>query len=249
MIPKIIHYVWVGGEPVDKLSKSCIESWKYFFPDYKIIKWDENNSPNNKYLKTALNNKKWSNASNFLRLYALKEFGGLYFDTDFEVIKRFDFLNDIKIFFGFQSDKIDVNNAIMGSIKGEPFIIKCMNELENTFDGMESAALSSPILTTNLLIGLGLKENKRQVISNIHLFPRDFFSPFDWNDKFTFSCLTENTYGIHHWSKSWLEEGAIDKMLYYKHKLKDLKNGHFSLKQLINLNKQFILRKVKSVTS
>ena len=92
MIPKIIHYVWVGGKPLTPLAEKCIASWKKYCPDYEIKRWDEKTFDvnQNKYCKQAYECKKWAFASDFVRLYVLYNEGGIYLDSDIEVLKNFD---------------------------------------------------------------------------------------------------------------------------------------------------------------
>ena len=106
MIPKIIHYCWFGGN--DKLESvmKCIESWKKYLPDYEIMEWNESNfniKKANQYVREAYDNKKWAFVTDYVRLIALYENGGIYFDTDVEVFKSFDSLLSEKAFFGFES--------------------------------------------------------------------------------------------------------------------------------------------------
>ena len=91
-IPKIIHYCWFGGNPLPELAEKCIESWKKYLPDYEIIRWDENNFDFNinDYVKEAYENKKWAFITDYVRLYAMYNYGGIYMDTDVEVLKSLD---------------------------------------------------------------------------------------------------------------------------------------------------------------
>ena len=91
-IPKIIHYCWFGGKPLNKLGEKCLKSWKKFFPDYEIIEWNESNFDVNccQYVKEAYEAKKWAFVSDYARFKILYEQGGIYFDTDVEVIRPFD---------------------------------------------------------------------------------------------------------------------------------------------------------------
>jgi hypothetical protein len=137
-------------------------------PDYEIIEWNETNSPlNHQYLSNALALKNYSNASNFIRLWALNKFGGIYFDADFELIKRVDFLENIEAFISFESDEIFVNNAISGAVIGHQFIVDCFNVLISKFDGSEDSNLSGPILATDVLRTYGLNENFQQISGSV----------------------------------------------------------------------------------
>ena len=111
MIPKIIHYCWFGGNPLDKLGQKCLDSWKQYFPDYEIKEWNETNFDVNccQYIKEAYAAKKWAFVSDYARFKILYEQGGVYFDTDVEVIKPFD---DILIkgnYMGCEKQGTDIN--------------------------------------------------------------------------------------------------------------------------------------------
>lgn len=205
MIPKIIHYVWVGENQKDYLTLKCIESWKKYFSDYELLEWNNNNIPLEvEYVKQAFQNKKWSNVSNYVRLHALIEHGGIYFDTDFEVIKPFDFLDDVESFLGYESSEPLVNNAVIGAEKNNAFLKECLALLVNNFNGLEEANLSAPVLTTQVLKEHGLTDVSQHKIKNVTIFPENYFYPYQWNKPFTYSCITPSTYGIHFWAMSWV---------------------------------------------
>ena len=104
---KIIHYCWFGGSEKPPIVKKCIDSWKEYFPDFEIMEWNEQNFDihNNRYVEEAYQSKKYAFVSDVARFYALEKFGGLYFDTDVEVIKDFAPLLDQEAFAGFETDE------------------------------------------------------------------------------------------------------------------------------------------------
>ena len=233
MIPKFIHYVWVGGKPMDELAINCLQSWEKYFPDYEIIKWDENNIPmEHEYVKRALANKKWSNVSNYVRLYSLHTMGGIYFDTDFEVIKHFDFLENIEVFCGFEDKRPLVNSAVLGGHKNDILLLDCMNYLLQNFDGLESSNLSGPELITSILNSYGLKNLDQNQIRNITILPIHFFYPYGWDKNFTYSSLKENTYGIHHWAKTWVIDDLVTENTKLKQEIFETVSNLNSLKYL-----------------
>ena len=111
MIPKVIHYCWFGKKPLPPLAVNCIDSWKKFCPDYEIIEWNEKNFDinSNTYVREAYENKKWAFVSDYVQLYALYNYGGIYMDTDVQVLKPLDaFLND-QAFSGFEAyDRVPI---------------------------------------------------------------------------------------------------------------------------------------------
>ena len=240
MAPKIIHYVWVGEKPMDDLAFSCLKSWEQYFPDYEIIKWDENNIPmDSEYVRSALANKKWSNVSNFVRLHSLYTIGGIYFDTDFEVINKFDFLDNVEVFCGFEDKRPVVNSAVLGAPKNDPLLFDCINYLIKNFDGLESSNFSGPELITTILSSYGLDSVNKNRIRNITIFPTHYFYPYAWDKSFTFASLKENTYGIHHWAKTWVIDDLAAENLQLKNDIikndTNLKSIKFLTSSLLRL--------------
>ena len=121
MIPKIIHYVWVGGKPLTPLAKKCIASWKKYCPDYEIRRWDENNFNINEnlYCKEAYENKKWAFVSDYIRVKVLYDYGGIYMDTDVEVIKPLDRFLVHKAFSGYENETSIPTGIIASEKKGK----------------------------------------------------------------------------------------------------------------------------------
>lgn len=156
MIPKIIHYCWFGPKEMPQKHIEYIKGWQDILPDYKFVKWNEENSPLDiPYMQHAYNNKKWTNLSNYIRLSALYEHGGIYLDTDVEVVKSFNPLLENKFFIGFEVVHADwdgcVNNAISGSVSHYPFIKELKERYVKEFDGLEEAHLSGPNFITKIL--------------------------------------------------------------------------------------------------
>lgn len=185
MIPKKIHYVWLGKGEKNERIKHCIESWKKYLPDYEIKEWNEDNFPMdyNDFFKQAYENKKWAFASDVVRLYALYTEGGIYMDTDVEVYKSLDpFLND-EGFTGFEDIHYPVC-ATMGAEKGNP-IIKLMLDYYNCRDFImyddwrdyiknqeTSTCIYSNILS---LLGIDRNRNVEQKIKHFKVYPQSYF--------------------------------------------------------------------------
>ncbi len=208
MIPKIIHYCWFGNADIPADHARYIEGWKKLMPDYELRLWNESNSPMDiPYMRTARINRHWANMSNFVRLHAVFLHGGIYLDTDVEVLKRFDDLLYRKCFFGFESKedekRLVVNNAVFGAIPKSTFIGDCKAYLLTNFTGEEPAHLSAPALITTLLKKKGLEYYGNQDLDGVFLFRADFFYPYKWTEDFSEDCLTADTYAIHRWNKSW----------------------------------------------
>jgi len=207
MIPKTIHYCWFGGSPAPSLMMQCMDSWSKYCPDYSIKLWDESNSPmEHPYISKAVEHKKWANISNFVRCFALHTEGGIYLDTDVELLKSFDEMQDERCFLGWESLNY-INNAVFGAEKGHTFVKQLLRSIEKKYDGTERANLSSPRITTDLLRGLGLDSysDKPLVIEDVTIYPTEYFYPYAWNDKIIPKKFSEQTHCIHHWSHSWGE--------------------------------------------
>jgi mannosyltransferase OCH1-like enzyme len=244
-IPKIVHFVWVGPNKPNEFIQKCIDSWVKFLPDFEIRIWNEANLPVHiPYLKNALEKKKWANISNFARLYSINEFGGIYFDSDFELIKSIpNEMLDVDSFFSFQDDGIEVNNAIMGARKGHYFVKLLLDQLIKNFDGAEEAHLSSPRLTTIELNKIGLKFNTSNisVINDIVIYPKEYFHPFPYDGQLLYSDIKPNTIGIHHWTKTWIIDEKINQYREQIIKLYSIKGIAIILHQLIKKRIKFFI--------
>lgn len=209
MIPPKIHYCWLGNNPHSDLNKRCLDSWHRVMPDYQIKQWDETNTPlDNPYSRAAYAEGAWSRLSNHVRLHALYTEGGIYLDTDVEVIKDFAPLLHHKCFVGFQQAEEEadwVNSAVSGAQPGHPFLKRCMELTEKLF--AETGGFPrSPTVFTRILKEMGLREYKLQQISEVTVYPVEYFYPYPWFGEFSPGCITENTYCIHHWEASWRKQ-------------------------------------------
>ncbi len=205
-IPKIIHYCWFGPKSLSALNERCITSWQALLPDYEVRRWDESNvSLDNDYCRAAYAQGQWSRVSNYVRVQVLHAHGGWYFDTDIEVLKRFDDLDDNEVVLGFQQERDDVdwiNNAVIGAVAGHPFLARSLLTLDATYTRHQYFP-RGPELFTQLLRGAGLSAYGRQQVHGITLLPYPYFYPYPWNGKFTPECITPETYCIHHWEGTW----------------------------------------------
>ena len=214
MIPKTIHYCWYGNKPLDSLQTRCLDSWKRHLPDFTIKKWSESNSPvNAPYARQSLNRGLWAQLANFVRLHALYHEGGIYLDTDVEVVKSFNALLHENCFVGFQQEKKSafwVNNAVIGSVPGHPFVGKC---IDLTVEGLKKRRHwnRGPVILTKVLLDMGLERYGPQKVGDVRLFPTEYFYPCPWWKDFASDCVTENTFCIHHWQMTWVrrEDGKL----------------------------------------
>ena len=207
MIPKIIHYCWFGGNPLPDFAQRCIDSWKNYCPDYKIIRWDESNYDlhKNEYVENAYKSKKWAFLTDYVRLDVVYQMGGIYLDTDVELIKPLDSLLSLQCYMGLEQLG-RVNTGLgFGAKKQHHFILENMKEYE-TISFVRKNDKFMPCtcvdITSNLLEMHGLKKNNAlQIVSDVVILPVDYLCPQDMETgKIT---ITNNTYSIHHYNASW----------------------------------------------
>lgn len=207
MIPKKLHYCWFGAAPMGKQITNCIESWKHFCPDYEIVRWDESNAPlqDNLYIQQAYRLKKWAFVSDYVRLKAIWSQGGIYLDTDVELLKSLDSFLDHEAFMGFENNE-KVATCIMGCQPKNSFIERAARQYEvNSFllaDGSWDNTTNVERVTA-LLEQFGLaKNNQLQRIGSVTIYPSDFFSPK--NLETGKIEVTENSHTIHYFQASWM---------------------------------------------
>lgn len=213
MIPKIIHYCWFGGKPLDKMSEKCIKSWKTYMPDYEIKRWDETNFDVNSipYTCEAYAQKKYAFVSDYARLWILYNEGGIYFDTDVELIRPLTEIIDKGPFMGCDNEypnrdhnPLYVNPGVGLGMNAGNTILKELIELYSKleFKKINGEYKTIVMYTSEILYKYGMKkETAIQDIEGIRIYPKEYFSPICVeDDKLT---ITKNTYSIHHYAKSW----------------------------------------------
>ena len=211
MIHKIIHYCWFGKNEKTKKMEKCIDSWKKFCPDYQIIEWNEDNfiiDEQCDYIKEAYKNKKYAFVSDVARLKIIYENGGIYLDTDVEVLKPLDDLLNNPCFIGWQDEKYVANGLGFGAEKENKFIgenLKCYENESFINDDGSLNMKACPIYTTEVLKKFGLKmENNIQNLGVVTIYPVDYFNPLD--DATNRLRITDNTYSIHWYAKTWVSK-------------------------------------------
>lgn len=215
MIPKIIHYCWFGGNPLPSLAIRCINSWKKFFPDYEIKEWNENNFDVNiiPYTQEAYQAKKYAFVSDYARFWILYKYGGLYFDTDVEVIKSMDDIIDRGPFMGCENTiegnhtkTLNVAPGLGLGVNAKHILYK---EILDLYANLHFFTVSGGYnlqtvvkYVTDILYAHGLKNvNGIQECAGIYIYPKDWFCPVDL-------CtgeirLTSNSRAIHYYAGSW----------------------------------------------
>ena len=208
MIPKIIHYCWFGRGEKPELAKKCIASWRKSCPDFEIREWNEGNCDylSIPFMAEAYAAKKYAFVSDVMRLIVLEQYGGVYFDTDVEVLRDISPLLDDEGFIGFENDQFVNSGQVMAAKAHHPVIQAMIEEYKKLhFTNTDGTAtpVGCPRLNTDVMEQFGLIRNGReQVVAGIHVYPADYFNPVDsTTGKLT---KTENTYSIHWYSMSWL---------------------------------------------
>ena len=201
----------MGGNPLPESAKKCIESWKKFCPDYEIIEWNESNYDFTKipYMKDAFEAKKWGFVPDYARLDIIYQHGGIYLDTDVEIIKSFDDLLLNKGFAGFESEECVNFGQGFGAEAGNLIIKALCDSYKNLSFINPDGSLNlvpSPELNTITLADLGLVRNgEKQIVDNcFKIYPIEYFCPKSLYDGII--RKTGNTYSIHHFEATWFTE-------------------------------------------
>ena len=207
---KKIHFCWFGNTELSENAKKCIASWKIFFPDYEIIKWDESNYNFNKivFTREAYKYKKYAFLSDYARFDILYQYGGIYFDVDVEIIKPFgDILNN-EVFFGLQSTG-NINTGLgLGSNPGNDTVYEIIKFYQKMHCTKKNGTIIAPTVVkvvSDIMKKHGYKnENIIQKVNGITIYPTDYFCPMSFETgKLN---ITENTVAIHHFEGSWVSD-------------------------------------------
>ena len=209
MIPKVIHYFWFGNKTIPEKEKHCIDSWSKTCPEYRIIQWNEKNYNYNKlpFMQNAAKAGKWSFVTDYARLDVINQYGGIYLDTDVELIKPMDDFLGYKAFFGFETNK-DINTGLgFGSEKNNR-ILQEMMEVYGKLSNLKEEDYNQyycPLLQTPIIEKAGIKLNgSKQVVDKIIVLPKDYMCPLDYDTGKL--IITNNTYSIHWFQGSWKSE-------------------------------------------
>ncbi len=216
MIPKVIHYCWFGGNALGEKEKACIQSWKKFCPDFQIIEWNESNCDLqiNEFVKQASERNAYAFLSDYFRIKVVNEQGGIYLDTDVELIKPLDDLLCNELYMGIEKNEESDIHAVasglgFGSVKNHPVLDKLLQVYDKlTFvdeNGVEKK-VACPQLETEVLKEFGFEERKNQLqrFNGITVYPSEYFAPKSYiKGDIT---ITDNTYSVHHYSMNWMDK-------------------------------------------
>lgn len=227
MITKTIHYCWFGRNPKPKLTEKCIKSWKKYCPDYEIIEWNEDNydiASAPLFVRQAYEAKKWGFVPDYIRMDIVNRYGGIYLDTDVELLGRPDRFLDDRAFFGLESDQYVALGLGFGAEKGTPILSELMEEYTvDPFilpDGSPDLT-TAPVRNTKIFLRHGfVQDGSEQILDGgVHIYPKSVFNP--WNLELSRFEKTADTASIHWYAGSWCpeeEQNYIQKKLAKKRK-------------------------------
>lgn len=200
MIPKKIHCIWLGGRDYDKTSKIAIESWYRVLHDYQIEIWNENRLDidslmnENRFLKECHKRKLWAFMSDYLRLYILYNYGGIYMDTDVEVLRSMDDLLINDFFIGYEADDY-IGTGIIGAKKGNRTIKRLLDFYDSEIWNVDY--YQNPIIFKKVF------DSEPDILDGCVIYPQDFFSPYNPKDVTKYPISTIDTYCIHWYNSNW----------------------------------------------
>lgn len=242
-IPKIIHYCWLGGKEKPQDVQQYMNGWKEKLKDYEIKEWNETTFPfkdiHCRYLTEAMENKKWAFVTDYMRLYILYQYGGIYLDTDVELLRSLDDFLDCESFIGLESS-YTLCTAVIGAKPGQAWLKELLDEYDKRI--FISGKGKMDTMPNSQYIFNYLSEKERlaytkevQKLSNgMIIYPQEYFSPMNYLTMQT--NVTEKTYGIHHYKGTWKSDrerkkdqiqGAITRIIGEKNRkrLKKLLKG------------------------
>lgn len=219
-IPKVIHYCWFGGNPLPEEAIRCIESWKKYCPDYEIKEWNESNydiQAKCDYVKQAYQAEKWAYISDYARFDILYQYGGVYFDTDVELIKPIDTIVNRGPFMGCEARKLNetevlVNTGLgIGAYPRMSVYREMLDNYEHTPFYLENKRLNLMTVVTRMTSILKqygyIGNNKLQQVADVWVYPVEYFCPQNFYTSEL--IITRNTVSIHHYSSSWMSASAL----------------------------------------
>lgn len=211
MIPKIIHYCWFGGKELPFEVKKCIESWKKMCPDYDIIRWDESNFDvgQHPFVGAAYEAKAWAFVSDYARLKVVYENGGIYLDTDVELLKNLDSLREKRCYIGIQQNEYLCNTGLgFGATKSNPVVQKMLKSYDDlAFSPSRAHELACPALNDAVIRSYGVVSNcEITELDEVTVYPPRYFDPYGGEN-----LLCEETYSIHHYAASWTSKLNVTK--------------------------------------
>lgn len=209
-IPKVIHYCWFGGRPIPQQYRRWMESWKRYCPDYEIVEWNEKNYnvKKNKYMRQAYETGKWAFVSDYARIDIIYEYGGVYLDTDVELIKNIDEMLMNDGFCGFESEQYVAYGLGFGARKHHAIVNAIKKYYDDISFVLEDGSLNQvncPVIQTEIMKKYGLVCNGEfQLVEGMAVYPSRILCGMSPHS-FRMQRDLKDTYAIHHFSGSWIE--------------------------------------------
>lgn len=245
MISKIIHYCWFGPKEMPEQEKKYLESWKRYCPDYQIMRWSEDNFDidSNLYVKEAYENRKYAFVTDYVRLYAMYNYGGIYMDTDVEMCKNMDPLLNYPAFSGFESDN-KIPTGTMGAEKGNPWIGLLLKDYDNISflraNGTMDLTTNTERITNTTLANYPVELNGKQFeTADFVILPYEYLCAKNWETG-EINC-TKDTYTIHHFANSW----QSDNIKLYGKLRRRIKNSDNPLAKIIDKSLDYVVTAIK----
>ena len=248
MIPKVIHYCWFGGNPLPELAQKCISSWKMHCPDYEIKEWNESNFDLNccDFVKEAYESKKWAFVSDYARLKIIYDQGGIYLDTDVELVKSLDELLNVRCYLGAETSGYIATGLGFGAEKGNCIIQEMIQEYTERHFKLNDRIYDiepCPIKNTKPLLKHGYRFNDSYIWKNenVTVFPPEYFCPLNYETGKT--NITKNTYSIHLYNASW--HSKLDDIIILLERSNKGKNSmEYKFRRMVSLPFR-VLRKIE----
>jgi len=223
MIPKKLHYIWVGGNPLTELAEKCIASWEKHCPDYEIVRWDESNFDmnSNLFCKQAHEKEKWAFAADYIRVAVLAEHGGIYLDTDMELLGSLDKFLKYPAFTGYEgpipelNPPIHLSCGIIGAEKNNKWIRGMEEQYKDRKFIKDDGGLDQttiPVIMSRMTKSMYPEfkwDGSEQHLEDVTIFPEDYFYPLGFVTREM--KKTENSVAVHHWCASWLDKQPEEK--------------------------------------
>ena len=235
-IPQKIHYIWLGGQKKDKFLEACLLSWRLNHPNFEIIEWNEKNldlekiSDECEFFAQCRKRKLWAFMADYLRIKILYENGGIYIDTDVQSIKPINDLLDNNLILGYEMGN-NINTGLIGATKHNKVI-------KNVLDFYKNEIMNIKEYTIPTIMGIVMKRMKEE----IKIFPRDYFSPYNYIGNFSDDCITNNTYCIHWYEGNWTDSKQVNLFLQTKHIKNPFIKNIVKVKKIIGYYKRKIIK-------
>lgn len=229
---KVIHYCWFGGKKKPRKLKKYIKTWKKFLPEYELMEWNEDNFDFGvtEFSKSAYEHKKWAFVADVARVYALKEHGGVYFDTDIEVTKNIDNILKDEIWLGREDDNFLATAMIGVKEKHNKHIENIFEEYKKVkFNDEDLYSITSPKVFTKYFETLGLKKGSecQTLQDDVHIYAKDYFNPktYDGSNE----TFTDNTCIIHHFDATWTPPEEKVAIWFVRHRMGSMAKYVFAI--------------------